>query len=76
MRIQTTSILVDDNGNEVETGTTLAMTIGKRSVIATFDSITSKGTVGFINPITSEKFNVRLSSITSSERCSFKLSDQ
>ena len=74
MEIRTTSILVDGEGNEIKAGETMAMTIGKRSVVATYEKITSKGMVCFANPITGEKFNVRLSSITNSERCSFKLS--
>lgn len=73
MEIKTTSILVDDSGSEIKEGTMLALMIGKRNVVARFDSITSKGTIKLQNPITDESFCVRVSSITGCTRCTFKM---
>ena len=73
MEIRTTSILVDDGGHEISEGTMLALMVGKRNVVARYDKITSKGTIRLVNPITSESFCVRLSSITGCTRCTFKM---
>lgn len=73
MKIKTTSILVDDNDNEIVSGTMLALMVGKRNIVARYDKITSKGTIRLVNPITEEPFCVRLSSITGFTRCTFKM---
>lgn len=73
MEIKTTSILVDDSGTEIKTGAMLALSIGRRNVVAKFDGISSKGTIRLINPITDEAFSIRVSSITGCSRCTFKM---
>lgn len=76
MKIETTSILVDDAGNEIKDGTVLSFVSGKRSLIGKFSGIKSAGLLTFENPITGESYNIRLSSISKAKRCSFKMTEE
>lgn len=73
MEIKTVSTLFDDRGKEITEGEMLALTVGKKNLVAKYSGIASKGTLRFTNPITAETFNVRLSSIQSAKRCTFKM---
>ena len=73
MEIKTTSILVDDNGEEVKVGECFSLLVGKRSLIGKYVGVKSQSMVAFENPITNERFNIRLSSISKFQRCTFKI---